>query len=88
MDRQAEQIIAGLAGQGYLISQQRRILINALCRLGEIHDVERFWMELRDTHGISWATVYSNLNLLTRAGWLSRQGRGVRNYSYRLVTSM
>ncbi|SEM00350.1 pentatricopeptide repeat domain-containing protein (PPR motif) [bacterium A37T11] len=81
----AGQIMEGLARQGYLISQQRRILIAALCAAGSVDDVEAFWMQLRQQYGISWATVYTNLNLLARHGWLIRSGRGPRSYTYTVI---
>ncbi len=81
----ARQIMNGLSSQGYLISQQRRILIGALCAVGSVDDVEAFWMQLRQEYGISWATVYTNLNLLARHGWLVRAGRGTRSFTYTVI---
>ncbi|SEM00124.1 Ferric uptake regulator family protein [bacterium A37T11] len=78
-------ITASLEKEGHLISPQRRVLIDALCEAREITNVEDFWLQLRKQHHISWSTVYSNINLLVRKGWLIREGSGVRNYTYHVV---
>ena len=80
-----EQIFDYLIKHGYIISMQRRVLIDALCELKEISDIEDFWINLRMQHPISWATVYTNINLLMKAGWLKKDGRSINHSVYRIT---
>lgn len=57
-----------------MISAQRKILIEALCEQRKIDNIESFWMALRVSHGISWATVYANMRLLIDMGFVMKDG--------------
>jgi|GEM_PF-916805 len=80
-----EKIYSTLINRGYMISTQRKILIEALCEQQEISDMESFWMDLRQRHGISWATVYTNIRLLIHMGWVRRdEHAGLMEARYQL----
>lgn len=68
----SEKMYNALLKRGHVISAQRRILIEALCEQQSINDIEAFWMKLRIQHGISWATVYTNIRLLANIGLVSK----------------
>lgn len=72
--QQCEKIFKMLAKRGHMISSQRKILIEALCEQKKIENIETFWMALRTRHGISWATVYSNMRLLINMGLVMKEG--------------
>lgn len=71
---QCEKIYQILMNKGYMISTQRKILIEALCEQQKIENIEAFWMGLRIRHGISWATVYSNMRLFIGMGLVMKEG--------------
>lgn len=77
-----------LTDKGYLVSQQRRIVMEALCRKRQIDDVEDFWISLRERHPISWSTVHTTVKLLTQIGVLTPRPLGKRGYSYTLATNI
>ncbi len=77
--------MALLTDRGYLVSQQRRIIMEALCRERRIDDVEDFWISLRERHPISWSTVHTTVKLLTQVGVLSVHPVGKRGQRYTLV---
>lgn len=70
----SEKMYDALMKHGYVISAQRRILIEALCEQQSIYDIEAFWIKLRIKHGISWATVYTNIRLLANIGLVKKDG--------------
>jgi len=70
----SEKMYSALMNRGYVISAQRRILIEALCEQRRVYDIEAFWMKLRLQHGISWATVYTNIRLLVEIGLVRKDG--------------
>lgn len=83
--QQCEKIYKTLINRGYIISSQRKVLIEALCEQRKIKNIEAFWMDLRLSHGISWATVYSNMRLLIEIGLVMKEGhKHVMDVCYRL----
>ena len=61
-------ILALLIDKGYIVSQQRRIIIDSLCDRQYIGSVDDFWFYLRQEHRISWATVHKTIRLLVDIG--------------------
>ena len=61
-----------LADQGYLISRQRRIIIDTLCTIQNIGSIEDFWIIIRASHHVSWATVHKTVRLLEHLGCIVR----------------
>ncbi|SEK76800.1 transcriptional repressor [Parapedobacter koreensis] len=86
--RLSQIILTRLADGGYVISQQRRVLIEEVCKAQAIPDVEAFWIQLRSRHPISWSTVYNGLKLLAQLGLLERKAAGTRNQAYRLAPGL
>lgn len=68
-----EQIINELKARGYILSGKRLIIIQELCRRNRIDSAEDFWLSIREQHGISWATVYTNLRLLVKTGLMEKE---------------
>ncbi len=77
-----------LTDRGYLVSQQRRIILEALCRERRIYDVEAFWLALREKNPVSWSTVRGTVRLLTNVGLLIPQPAGTRGQTYTLATNV
>lgn len=73
-----------LAERGYLVSQQRRIIIDSLCQLEDIKNAEDLWISIRRTHHIGWATVHNTIRLLEKLGLLSRNLSRNRPQEYTL----
>lgn len=78
-------IIKAMKNQGLVVTEQRMCIIEAVCRIRFIADVEVFWLDLRASRPVSWATIYNTLRVLTECGILQRERRGRRFISYRLI---
>lgn len=59
-----------LTDKGYIISQHRRIIIDHICKIKCIENVDDFWISIRQQHTISWTTVYNTLRLLKELGYV------------------
>lgn len=81
-------MMALLTDRGYLVSQQRRIILEALCRERQINDVEAFWIALREKHPVSWSTVHTTVKLLTQVGVLTPYPVGKRGQAYTLTIDL
>jgi|GEM_PF-5322139 len=88
MERLSQIMFTRLADDGYLISPQRRVLVEEVCKEQAIPDVEAFWIRIRSRSSISWSTVHNGLKLLVRLGLLERQAEGARNYAYKWAKSL
>lgn len=77
-------IIQVLKDHGLIITEKRLLIVKAVCKIGLITDVETFWLELREAHPVSWATVHSTLRLMTQYGFLQKENYGTRLVSYQL----
>lgn len=86
MEQAESTILAMLADQGYLISQQRRIIIDTLCKIQNIGSVEDFWVAIRENHNVSWATVHKTVRLLEHLGCIVRTGVYNRHQQYTLCS--
>lgn len=78
-------IIAHLKEQGYSVGGRRMIIIQELCKRNRIENAEDFWLSLREEHGISWATVYTNLRLLVKMGIMEKAPGPHKAFSYQIV---
>ena len=70
MKSKTQAIQALLSQEGYLLSPQRLCIIKALCEQERVSDLERLWIDLRESHAVSWATVHNTVRLLERLGCL------------------
>ncbi|HMR18952.1 MAG TPA: transcriptional repressor [Sphingobacterium sp.] len=68
MEQTRNTILTLLTDKGYIISQQRRIIIDSLCAIQYIGSIDDFWLRLRQQHRIGWATVYNTIRLLEEEG--------------------
>lgn len=82
-----DEMLRRLRLQGYQTGFRRIIIIQELCRLDRIESAEDFWLLLRQQHGISWATVYTNLRLLLNMGLIEKETGLKKSCAYRLVHS-
>ena len=80
-----DEMLRQLRQQGYQTGFRRIIIIQELCRLDRIESAEDFWLLLRQQHGISWATVYTNLRLLLNMGLIEKEAGLKKSCAYRLV---
>ncbi|TDS07470.1 hypothetical protein [Sphingobacterium paludis] len=67
--------IQELKDRGHAASRQRILIMTALSEKRVIHDMESFWLELRQEHPISWATFYSFIRLAVKEKWIAKQGK-------------
>lgn len=87
MEQVKENILTLLAERGYLLSQQRRVIINEICHQQNISNAEDLWIVIRKTHSIGWATVHNTIRLLEKLGILSRNLSPNRHQEYHLCVS-
>jgi Fe2+ or Zn2+ uptake regulation protein len=80
-----DEMLRQLRQRGYQTGFRRMIIIQELCRLDRIESAEDFWLLLRAQHGISWATVYTNLRLLLNMGLREKEAGMKKSCAYRLV---
>lgn len=80
-----DQIVSRLRQHGYQLGLRRMIIIQELCRLNRIESAEDFWLILREQHGISWATVYTNLRILVSIGLMEKEAGLKKSCAYRLI---
>ncbi|MBL1407254.1 transcriptional repressor [Sphingobacterium faecale] len=85
MEQTKASILSLLADQGYLISQQRRIIIDTLCKTQYIGSVEDLWVTIRSSHNVSWATVHKTVRLLEHLGCIIRTTVYDRHQQYTLA---
>lgn len=78
-------IIKVMKNQGLVITEKRIWIIEAICQVGFVADVETFWLNLRAIRPVSWATTHQTLRLMTECGILRKKRRGHRLLSYHLV---
>ncbi|WP_437917987.1 transcriptional repressor [Sphingobacterium sp. LRF_L2] len=79
-----EQVIELMREKGITISENRIVIVEEVCRMRAIMDVEKFWLDLRAVHKISWATTYNVLRVMSEYGILKRTKREGRAVSYYL----
>ncbi|WDF70722.1 transcriptional repressor [Sphingobacterium oryzagri] len=77
-----ERIISAMQEKGIIISQKRIWIVEAICRAGNVCDVEEFWLSLRKRHPISWATTYNTLRVLHDYGILEKEVSGSKSIAY------
>ncbi|MFD2556490.1 transcriptional repressor [Sphingobacterium tabacisoli] len=85
MEQTKATILTMLTDQGYMISQQRRIIIETLCNIQCIGSVEDFWVTIRARHHVSWATVHKTVRLLEHLGCIVRTKVYNRHQQYTLA---
>ncbi|MFD2599274.1 hypothetical protein ACFSQ3_09940 [Sphingobacterium corticis] len=73
MNNKIENILTLLSREGYLLSPQRLCIIKALCEREHVSDLERLWIDLRESHAVSWATVHNTVRLLESLGCLIKK---------------
>ena len=77
-------ILNVLREKGIKISRQRAWIIAALCRHPVVPDVEQFWLKLRSSKRVSWATTHSTIRILADIGVLEKFTHSRRNAGYKL----
>ncbi|MGO1520795.1 MAG: hypothetical protein ACTHZ1_07460 [Sphingobacterium sp.] len=77
-------ILKFLADRGVIISRQRAWIIGAICRSPVIPDVEQFWINLRRSKQVSWATTHSTFRVLNEMGIVEKFRHDRRNSGYKL----
>ncbi|MFZ4863938.1 hypothetical protein ACL9RF_17330 [Sphingobacterium sp. Mn56C] len=80
-------IIDTLRERSIKISSKRAWIVHEICAIQTIHDIELFWISLRQKQPVSWATVHSTLRLLYRNGFLQKTPIGSRSFSYHLIAA-
>lgn len=80
-----ENIIATMHKRGLKVSKKRIWIVEAICRVKFILDVEEFWISLRSVRPVSWATTYSTLRVLSEHGIIEKVNKGSKAVTYRLV---
>ncbi|MBE8719970.1 transcriptional repressor [Sphingobacterium pedocola] len=66
MESTKQTILTLLTEHGYIISQQRLIIIDTLCATPFTGSIDDLWLYIRQEHRISWATVHKTVRLLVK----------------------
>lgn len=74
-----------LSRKGLISSKQRILIMQALSQQTVIEDMEEFWLQLRHSHKISWATFYSFIRLSVQEKWLLKEGHNNSDVRYVLA---
>ncbi|MGJ1430334.1 transcriptional repressor [Sphingobacterium spiritivorum] len=63
-----KRILETVHASGHKLTRQREIVIQMICKLKIIDDVEQIWLRLKDEFDIALATIYSTIKLLCSLG--------------------
>jgi len=78
-------ILDTLRQRSIKISSKRAWIVQEVCAMKTIKDIECFWLVLRSKRQVSWATIYSTLRLLNENGFLHKTNVGQRAVAYNLI---
>lgn len=81
-----EEIVGRLDSLGCKMNSRRLQILEDFLVVGQITDVEEFWISVREKLPVSWATVHNFLNTLCLYGILEKENHEGRNKRYRLKT--
>lgn len=77
-------ILQFMKDRGVIISRQRAWIIGAICHTPVIPDVDQFWINLRRSKPVSWATTHSTFRVLNEMGVVEKIRRNQRKVGYTL----
>ncbi|WDF67310.1 hypothetical protein PQ465_13450 [Sphingobacterium oryzagri] len=77
-----EELVLKLDALGCRMNDRRLQMLDDLLHIGEITDVEDFWITVRKKLPVSWATVHNFLNTLCLYGILEKNNNVGRNIRY------
>ncbi|WP_293916163.1 MULTISPECIES: transcriptional repressor [unclassified Sphingobacterium] len=81
-----KRILETVHASGHKLTRQREIVIQMICKLKIIDDVEQIWLRLKDEFDIALATIYSTIKLLCSLGLMGvKYQTDTRKRIYRLA---
>lgn len=85
-DEFKEQLCAVVCSEpGSYMTRERAIILDHICELSDVIDVDDLWITLRETHHISRASVYNVVRVLVRHGFITKSKKKNQGYIYYLT---
>ncbi len=75
-------LAALLRKPGFPCTGKRIVVIDEVCRNPDFGDMEAIWLAVRESHGISRATVYNTITALVELGFIRKEKADSFGYLY------